>query len=221
MTAISVIIPCYNTVRHVKAALQSVLFQSHAPLEVICVDDGSDDGSAEAIQEAGFGAGAPVRLITQGRRGAAAARNTGVAAAKGEWLAFLDADDLWPQGSLSARVETQRLSGADMVFGKVAQFIDGEARDLDAGMPGRMAGSMLLRRAAFDRVGPFDEALATAETIDWVARARAAGVSEQACDALVLRRRIHGANTMLVHEGRDRDRLAVLRSAVARKRAGI
>ena len=50
---------------------------------------------------------------------------------------------------------------------------------------------------------------------------RAAGVSEQACDVLVLRRRIHGANTMLVHEGRDRDRLAVLRSAVARKRAGI
>ncbi|MEI7932888.1 MAG: ATP-binding cassette domain-containing protein, partial [Alphaproteobacteria bacterium] len=174
MTAISVIIPYYNTVRHVKAALQSVLFQSHPPLEVICVDDGSDDGSGEAIEEAGFGPGAPVRLITQGHRGAATARNAGVAAAKGEWLAFLDADDLWPQDSRAARVAAQGLSGADMVFGKVAQFIDGEARDLDAGMPGRVAGSMLLRRAAFDRVGPFDEVLATAETIDWVARARAA-----------------------------------------------
>ena len=78
---------------------------------------------------------------------------------------------------------------------------------------------MLVRRDAFNRVGRFDETLWTAETVDWVARAQELGVREVRCDSLVLFRRIHGANMMLTNAARDRDRISVLRSALARRRA--
>jgi glycosyltransferase involved in cell wall biosynthesis len=88
---ISVIIPAWNAERHISRAIRSVLAQTRPADEIIVVDDGSTDGTAEAVQTFGQA----VRLIQQPHAGVSVARNTGIAAARGQWMAFLDADDEW------------------------------------------------------------------------------------------------------------------------------
>lgn len=96
---ISVVIPAYNSAHYIGRALHSVLCQRVQPFEVIVVDDGSTDGTADCV--AAFGTA--VRLIRQPNQGAAAARNTGVFAAQGTHIAFLDSDDYWLDTKLQAQ----------------------------------------------------------------------------------------------------------------------
>ena len=95
---ISVVIPTFNRVRQVQAALMSVLIQTYQELEVIVVDDGSTDGTGEAVRELisrEHGKGKQIRYLFQPNQGPSAARNKGVAEACGDWVAFLDSDDVW------------------------------------------------------------------------------------------------------------------------------
>lgn len=98
---ISVVIPTYNRAQMVVAAIESVFSQTFARLEVIVVDDGSVDGTADAIQSlishssSGWGKTPEIRYVYQPNMGQSRARNTGIAAARGEWIAFLDSDDYW------------------------------------------------------------------------------------------------------------------------------
>lgn len=94
---ISVVIPAYNASAHVAATLRSVVAQSAPPAEIIVVDDGSTDDTA-AIARA-FG----VRVMSQGNRGLSAARNAGTRAATGDYIAYLDADDLWTPDKLAVQ----------------------------------------------------------------------------------------------------------------------
>ena len=89
--SISVVIPAYNAASFIATAIDSVLVQTAQPVEIIVVDDGSRDSTAEAVSRYG----APVRLLVQKNMGPGAARNHGVRVARGEWIAFLDADDSW------------------------------------------------------------------------------------------------------------------------------
>jgi glycosyltransferase involved in cell wall biosynthesis len=107
---ISIVIPAFNAAGHVGAALASVAGQQGGfGLEVIVVDDGSTDATTERVRDfatADAGSGAPfeIRLLAQANAGPAAARNRGIRAATGEWVAFLDADDLWPADRLRSQV---------------------------------------------------------------------------------------------------------------------
>lgn len=96
---ISVVIPCYNAVRYIGATLRSVLAQQVPQLDVVVVDDGSSDGAPELVAR-DF---PQVRLIRQPNQGVAVARNTGIAAARSDWIAFVDADDIWLPGKLQAQ----------------------------------------------------------------------------------------------------------------------
>ena len=97
---VSVIVPTFDRVAVLREAVESVLAQTHRDLEVVVVDDGSTDATPELV--AAFAAGdARVRYERQANAGAAAARNTGLAAASGDFVAFLDSDDSWVPWHLS------------------------------------------------------------------------------------------------------------------------
>lgn len=96
-TGFSVIVPLYNKVGEVTATLGSVLSQTLPPREVIVIDNGSTDGSVEAVQAI---ADPRVRLLHEAQRGPGPARNRGIAEASGSWIAFIDADDLWSPNHL-------------------------------------------------------------------------------------------------------------------------
>ncbi|MGH8653458.1 MAG: glycosyltransferase family 2 protein [Gammaproteobacteria bacterium] len=108
---ISVVIPCYNAGSWIGDALRSVAGQKYQPDEVIVVDDGSTDNSVEWIKSCGV----PLRLLHTTRANGAGARNAGIKAAKGDWIAFLDADDVWYPNHLERIVELVSGTG-DIAF---------------------------------------------------------------------------------------------------------
>lgn len=109
---ISIVIPNYNGVLFVAEALESVFNQDYMNKEVIIVDDGSTDGSLELLRTYE----GKIRLIETENLGAAAARNAGLLAAKGELIAFLDSDDIWVVNKLNLQVQKMVEEGADLVY---------------------------------------------------------------------------------------------------------
>ena len=220
---ISVIIPVYNGGKYLAEAIESVLAQTLKPAEIIVVDDGSTDDSKEIARKY-----LPkVRTISQENKGAGAARNTGIQVAKGSFLAFLDADDLWTgQKSVIQYSFLEEHPETDLVFGKVEQFISPEFPAVYQGnlrkemeiMPGYASGALLIEREKFLRVGLFNEQLEIGEFIDWFSRAKGLGLTHHAMDDIVLKRRIHGLNMGIYKRGHLKDYTALLREAIARKR---
>ena len=104
MGAVSVVLPAYNCEPYIRTAVESVLNQSYRPIELIVVDDGSTDGTMQALERFRH----QLRVIRHDRAGAAAARNTGLKAASGEYIAFLDADDWWYSSRLSSQIAALR-----------------------------------------------------------------------------------------------------------------
>lgn len=176
--SISVIVPVYNGVRYLGEAIASIGRQDLAPLEIIVVDDGSTDGTAALVESLG----AAVRGVWQPNSGPAAARNCGIALARGELVAFLDADDWWPPSSLRRQhdclCQHAELGG---VLGATQLMVRGDASDAawvpwGAPQPTLNLGGALIRRSVFDQVGVFGREFAFAEDADWILRAREAGI---------------------------------------------
>ena len=101
MQTVSVVIPCYNASRYIVAAIQSVASQTYAPFEILVVDDGSDDDSMARIETSGT----DVVLLRTRRAGPAGARLEAIRHAKGDWIAYLDADDVWYPTHLKAALD--------------------------------------------------------------------------------------------------------------------
>jgi glycosyltransferase involved in cell wall biosynthesis len=223
--AVSVIIPAHDAERHLAEAIESTLGQDLRPVEVVVVDDGSSDGTAEVARRY-----AGVTVVQQDNAGAGAARNTGVARATGELYAFLDADDVWLPGKLRAQAEAlHRRPHADGAFCGIEEFhspeLDGAGRAAHPLRPGvhvaRAPSGLLLRAASFARVGPFrDGADEGGELIDWLLRAAEAGLELVAIPDLFVRRRIHATN-MGVRAGRGQraEYVRSLKRALDRRRA--
>jgi glycosyltransferase involved in cell wall biosynthesis len=218
---ISVVMPCYNAAAYIRDALESALAQAMPVNEIVVVDDGSTDDSVGIVRSFGD----RVRLLVQHNQGASAARNRGIAAACGTLVAFLDADDLWLPHSV-ATLHAALTPGVDAAVGVVQAFIsedldpaEGARRQLPVVRVARMPGALLIRRAAFDRVGPLDPALRMGELMDWFARFDACGLTMAECETVVLRRRIHATNTVYQREQTHAHYLASLRQNLARRRA--
>lgn len=193
---VSVIVPTYNCGGFVGAAIDSVLSQAYAPLEVIAVDDGSTDDTVQVL--GGFGE--RVRVFTQANRGPAAARNHAVRQARGDYLAFLDGDDLWLPGQpavLMGHVEkhpdTRVIYGnwgvwhpeADGSFAPLPAFDLKDDPVVDAAGSGWIYSKLLfdsiihiiaavIHRSVYDAVQGFDETLRTGSDYDfWLKVSRA------------------------------------------------
>jgi glycosyltransferase involved in cell wall biosynthesis len=165
---VSVVIPVFNGSRYLAEAVRSVLDQTYPRVEVVAVDDGSTDDSPRVL--AGFGE--RVRVIRQANSGVAAARNTGMSNARGEFVAFLDQDDYWRPEKLARQVDRFRASGRVGLVHTDFGFRRGDHESLDNPHPaGLMVGdcfellllgnplcnsSVLVRKSVIDAVGPCD-----------------------------------------------------------------
>lgn len=211
---ISAIIPLYNTRDYICEAIDSILAQTRPADEVIVVDDGSTDGSAQLVERYG----STIRLLRQAHAGSAAAINRGLAAASGDTIAFLDADDLWDRAKLEVQLHALADPGLDCVFGLIRQFA--AAEPLRALQPGISRIGMLARRSAFERFGLFDEAMRTADFVPWYSRAVALGLKAKVLPHLVAYRRIHAANTGVVRRNeQQQENLIGLKRALDLRRA--
>lgn len=220
---ISVVIPCYNAATYVAEAISSVLSQEYENLQIIVVNDGSTDDSEQAIMEFSD----RIEYITQDNAGISAARNAGLAVARGSLIAFLDSDDLWCENSLGVRLSCMNQNPeVDYVFGKVEAFRDkpenGDEGAADYQLPqtagGRLGGSLLIRGPSFFRVGVFDTDLRVGETIDWLLRAQEAGLKGREVDYLVLRRRVHDTNTVTQETELKSQYLHALKASIERRK---
>lgn len=116
----SVVIPLFNKAPFVRDAVLSAVDQSHPPAEIIVVDDGSTDGGLERISDL------PVRIISQRNQGPGIARNAGIAAAEGEWVALLDGDDLWLTDHLETLAEIISTTNAPVVGASFSRSVEPE-----------------------------------------------------------------------------------------------
>jgi len=221
---ISVVIPAYNAERYLREAFESVQTQNHPSLEILIIDDGSKDKTADVAGSLG----PAVRYVFQENAGAAAARNRGVEMAAGDFIAFLDADDLWVEGKLARQMEAfRRKPETDIVLGLAEQFIspelDAETRARILCPPGVQAGylpsAVVVRKTSFAKAGPFDTKLSVGEFIDWYSRAEEKGLRVEVIPHLVLRRRLHTTNQgQTKREDYGKDYLRILKARLDRKR---
>lgn len=214
---ISVVIPLYNGAQHIGEALDSVFAQAYPHLEVIVVDDGSTDDSAAVVQAYP----ARVLLLRQENSGSGAARNRGVMAATGEFIAFLDADDLWAQDKLQRQMACFRARpDLDVVWGYVREFEHGESPEssLTRLYGGGHPGSALMRVGAFQRCGGFPLDLKQSEVIEWASRMRAANLEQATVDAVVMYRRLHANNKGRANPQSKREYLQALKRHLNRQR---
>ena len=107
--SVSVVIPTYNRATLLRETLRSIFAQTVAPLEIIVVDDGSKDNTREECERLG----PAIRYISQENKGLPAARNTGIVAARGEWVALCDSDDCWEPRKIELQLAATTAVGAD------------------------------------------------------------------------------------------------------------
>ena len=222
--SVSAVVPVRNGLNFLGEALDSVARQTFPPEEVIVVDDGSTDGSAEIARARS------AQVIPNDGSGVSAARNAGIAASRGEVIAFLDHDDLWEPHKLErqvaclaarqelafvwSRARVQVEPGTERPDWVREDFVTGRGHAVPT------PSSLAVRREAFARVGAFATNLAMAEDLDWILRVRDAGMQSAIVDEVLVRYRIHGGNTTVANPVNPAPYLSVLRSSVARRRAG-
>lgn len=192
-TTVSVVMPCYNGLPYLPQAIDSALAQTLMPLEIIVVDDGSKDDSAQYVREYEKTHPGRVRLIQQANSGEPAARNTGWRAARGQWIAMLDADDWWEPNKLELQVQAATRAGDECVLvhtGFIRHYPDGRAVPWDMKGASRRVGwataallepasighpSIVVRRSALEKIGGYDPSYRQACDIDLYFRLSAVG----------------------------------------------
>jgi glycosyltransferase involved in cell wall biosynthesis len=218
----SVIIPVHNGARFIADAIASVLAQLGEGDEVLAVDDRSTDETPAILS--GFLHPA-LRVLSSGASGVSAARNTGFAASRGAFIAFLDHDDLWPARRHKAlRAAFEQDEGLEAVYGRIVRRYEPGARKtpesrIEGHHAGWLIGSGLYRRELLERAGGFAEDMPMGEDVDFYLRLGEAGMRASLCEAPGLIRRHHDANATNDLERADSWRLNILRRKLSRAKA--
>lgn len=211
------VIPAFNAARFLADAIDSALSQDVAILELLVVDDGSTDATAQIAASYGD----RVVLLRQPNRGPSAARNLGIAYARGEFLAFLDSDDTWPAHHLATLLAAMTPL-TDIVLGQIQElmFDDAQRQWVPSRAPTFSPSlcAMLTRHRTMQRVGPLDETIRIGEDKDWFYRAQEAGqIIEYLPRHIALHHRRHDGNITRQMGRPETYLLALLRKSLHRR----
>jgi glycosyltransferase involved in cell wall biosynthesis len=207
---ISIIVPVFNAADLLPAAVGCIRRQGWAETELIIVDS-STDGSGGAVR----GAAPEARYVWQEKRGPGAARNAGLALAAGQWIAFLDVDDAWPD-------DTLKVLAAALAAQPAALFVLGQTTLEPAAVPPWISpnlGAGLYRREIFDRAGLLSENLPHGEDIEWFLRIREAKLPYVTLDHVTLRYRRREGSLRAGLSWREFGLESMIRASLARRRA--
>jgi glycosyltransferase involved in cell wall biosynthesis len=222
---ISCIVPVFNGERYVRETLESILAQTHRPLEIIVADDGSTDRTASIVAEFGD----RVRYLKQSNKGPATARNSGLSMAIGDFVAFLDADDLWHPEKLErqlarfhARPELDYCVTHAQNFWIPELEVEAEKYQnhrLSRPLPGYVTQTLMARSAIFEAVGLFNSALGHSDSTDWFLRAAERGAVMELLPDVLTYRRLHPNNRSRIRAATSRDEfLELLKLSLDRRR---
>ncbi|EGF29874.1 glycosyltransferase family 2 protein [Rhodopirellula baltica] len=218
---ISVVIPAYNAESFLAEAIESCLAQTRQPNQIIVIDDGSTDRTAEVARSFADS----VTLVPLERSGAGVARNAGLAAATGDYIAMLDADDRMVPNRLQLQMELfEARPEVGIVFGHQLIFQDGEdpvehhEKGTGRVLTPCVTGTVTCRRSVFDDVGPFSIDPDTIEVLDWFARADDQGILKASVEEVVLYRRRHANNWSTQNQNRLKY-VHMLKTVLDRRRA--
>lgn len=220
---ISTIIPVYNCEKYLSSAIDSVLGQTYPNIEIIVVNDGSTDRSSEVAHKYGN----RIKYIYQENSGIGAARNKGINNARGEFLSFLDADDLWVNEKISIQYDILMSDESpDVVYGHVKQFLSPEIeheikhkyRCPEQSMPGRLASTMLISKEKFLSVGLFTQTKSVGVDLDWYLRATESDLKINMLEDILLKRRIHTSNIGILQKNKRSDYVKHLKESLDRRR---
>ena len=215
MAKISVLIVSYNYGRFLQACIESVLAQTCSEeLEIVLVDDGSTDETAEVLR-----AFPVVRRVSQNHSGVAAARNRALREASGDYIAFLDADDLWKKEKLALQLKYLREHpDCEIVFTGYENFLEGDVSPdekwvrqniLFAKKNKTCLPTALFTRNVMLRCGDFDESFQRSEDTEWTSRLGYLGIQSGFLTDKLLMRRLHGQNlTKDMEEGPSAESIA-------------
>ena len=209
--SISVIIPVYNGEKYLKDAIESVIFQSLPPSEIIIIDDGSSDGTAKIVASYGD----RLKYVYQENCGIPASRNRGVKMATGDYITFLDHDDRFLEQTLEIQYGVfQKYQTAEIVFGHAYLAYPGKSEsDVNSKELKKilqiLLGCTMMKRSVFDRVGFFDESMLMAEDIDLFLRTKEAGIPMAIHEDVVLYYQKHETN---ITNNKIRSRLFYMRA---------
>ena len=222
---VSVIVPVYNGEEYLGEAIESIISQTYNPLEIIIVDDGSTDSSRDIILSF-----PQIKYIYQENAGHAAARNRGIKASEGEYIAFLDADDFWVPEKISRQVsEFKADPKLNIVTGHVRQFIhplkdtaskENVNSDLPP-LPGYSPIAILIKRDFLEVVGLFHEDVLVGEAISWFTKVLECKPKIKLLPEVVAMRRIHGGNLSIQHQQeKNKAIIKILKISLSRRRNG-
>lgn len=194
---VSVVIPVYNAGPYIGEAIESIISQSYKPIEILIIDDGSSDSSAEVLKTF-----KNIRYVHQAHGGPSKARNLGISLALGKFVAFHDADDICMPNRVTEQMGVL-LSDAtiEVVYSRIQNFIDVNAEvprffKTNELMKPRMGfiSSALMRKTVFEKVGLFNEGIKIGEDIDWMVRAENRSVCSTTIPEVLVKRRLHETN---------------------------
>ena len=232
---VSVIVPTWNRVQYLREALLSVAAQGYGCIEMIVVDDGSTDGTREAVEDV-IRETAPARgqdwidYVFQEHAGVATARNNGLARATGVFIAFCDSDDHWVEDKLEKQVAyLEQHPEARLVFCEYGNYTDipedelteSEDRLLHEHATQFHLASALVRKELFDELGPYAEEIRFGEDTEWLIRASFAGVDlKHHIPETLYIRRVHSGNLSLEGTSTANGMLATMAANLRRMRKG-
>lgn len=218
---VSVLIPCYNVGHFLAEAIDSVLAQTFQDFEILVVDDGSEDNTAEVAARY-----PRVRYIYNRHSGISVSRNLALSQARGEFVVFLDADDMWTADKLEKQVDyMDSHPDCQLVYTLAENFFDGDPANMTERQEELLhtnTDSCLvtccIRRSLYERFGGYREDYPYGEDTHWVARLWAAGVNMKHCiqEKLYLRR-IHDNNISLSHKEVGRKEIMALMADAIRQ----